>query len=79
METAVIILLIVPVIIFMLIVAPVWLVLHYRSKHKLNQGLSENEALQFRALVDKADTLKQRVHALERILEQEHPDWKKYN
>ncbi|RUO44204.1 envelope stress response membrane protein PspB [Aliidiomarina taiwanensis] len=79
MDTAVIILLIVPVIIFMLIVAPIWLVLHYRSKHKLNQGLSENETLQFRELVDKADKLKQRVHALERILDQEHPDWKKYN
>lgn len=78
METAVIILLIVPVIIFMLIVAPIWLVLHYRSKHKLNQGLSESEALQFRELVDKADTLKQRVQTLERILDQEHPDWKKY-
>jgi len=31
-------LLVVPMIIFMLVVAPVWLVLHYRSQRKMNQG-----------------------------------------
>ncbi|MFT6690310.1 MAG: phage shock protein B, partial [Colwellia sp.] len=29
-----------PVIIFMIIVAPIWLVLHYRSKKQVSQGLS---------------------------------------
>ncbi|TMO90876.1 envelope stress response membrane protein PspB, partial [Pseudoalteromonas sp. S3178] len=32
-----------PLIIFMVIVAPLWLILHYRSKKQVSQGLSEHE------------------------------------
>ena len=32
-----------PIIIFMVIVAPIWLVLHYRSKRQVSQGLTEEE------------------------------------
>ncbi|HLV47857.1 MAG TPA: envelope stress response membrane protein PspB [Aliidiomarina sp.] len=71
--------LIAPVIIFMIIVAPTWLVLHYRSKEKISGGFNESEATQLRELVSKAEQLKDRVRALERILDQEHPDWRKYN
>ncbi|MCO4320612.1 envelope stress response membrane protein PspB [Aliidiomarina quisquiliarum] len=79
METAIVAVLATPIIIFMVIVAPIWLVLHYRSKNKMSQGLSEQEAIQFRELVQKAEQLKERVRSLERILDQEHPDWRKYN
>ncbi len=79
METAIVAVLATPIIIFMVIVAPIWLVLHYRSKSKMSQGLSEQEAIQFRELVQKAEQLKERVRSLERILDQEHPDWRKYN
>lgn len=68
-----------PLIVFMVIVAPIWLILHYRSKQKINEGFSENEAIQLIELARKAEQLKERVRALERILDQEHPDWRKYN
>lgn len=79
MDVALLGLLVTPIIIFMVIVAPIWLILHYRSKNKISQGLTEQEALQFREIVQKAEQLKERVRSLERILDQEHPDWRKYN
>jgi len=79
MDVALLGLLVTPIIIFMVIVAPIWLILHYRSKNKISQGLTEQEALQFREIVQQAEQLKERVRSLERILDQEHPDWRKYN
>ena len=32
-----------PIIIFLIIVAPIWLILHYRSKRQVSQGLTEEE------------------------------------
>ena len=32
-----------PIIIFMIFVAPIWLIMHYRSKKQMNQGLTEAE------------------------------------
>ena len=35
--------LVAPFILFMIFVAPLWLILHYRSKKQVSQGLSEHE------------------------------------
>ena len=43
----------VPTIIFMVIVAPIWLILHYRSKKQVSQGLSEEEYMNLQELADK--------------------------
>ena len=32
-----------PLILFVLVVAPIWIILHYRSKRQMNQGLKPNE------------------------------------
>jgi len=65
-----------PVIIFMLIVAPIWLVLHYRSKKQVSQGLSEEEYLQLSELSETADKMADRIKTLEAILDAETPDWR---
>ena len=44
----------VPMILFMLFVAPTWLVLHYRGKRQINKGLSENDYKDLQILADKA-------------------------
>ena len=44
-----------PIIIFMIVVAPIWLVLHYRSKRQVSQGLTEEEFSQLNDLIAKAD------------------------
>ncbi len=37
-------LLLAPLIIFMIFVAPIWLILHYRSKRQVSQGLTEQSS-----------------------------------
>ena len=65
-----------PVIIFMIIVAPIWLILHYRSKRQVSQGLSEEEYIQLSDLSEMADKMADRIKTLEAILDAETPDWR---
>ena len=65
-----------PVIIFMVIVAPIWLVLHYRSKGQVSQGLSEEEYIQLSNLSETADKMADRIKTLEAILDAEPPEWR---
>ena len=69
--------LVAPIIIFMLVVAPLWLVLHYRSKKQVSQGLSEHEHRQLIELASKAEKMADRVETLEAILDQEAPEWRR--
>nr|WP_185968104.1 envelope stress response membrane protein PspB [Thalassotalea sp. PS06] len=69
-------LLMVPIILFMAIVAPIWLVLHYRSKRQISQGLTEDEYQQLSELSDLADKMAARIKTLEAILDAETPDWR---
>jgi phage shock protein B len=70
-------LIMIPVIIFMLLVAPIWLILHYRSKRQINQGFSEEEYTQLSELSELADKMTDRIKTLEAILDAETPDWRK--
>lgn len=65
-----------PVIIFMVVVAPIWLILHYRSKGQVSQGLSEEEYVQLSDLSEMADKMADRIKTLEAILDAETPDWR---
>ncbi|MCL1049464.1 envelope stress response membrane protein PspB [Shewanella abyssi] len=68
--------LIAPIIIFMIIVAPIWLILHYRSKRQVSQGLTDEEFGQLNELITKADKMSQRIETLEAILDTEAPQWR---
>ncbi len=68
--------LIAPIIIFLLVVAPIWLVLHYRSKRQISQGLTEEEYIQLSELSELADKMADRIKTLEAILDAETPDWR---
>lgn len=65
-----------PIIVFMVIVAPIWLILHYRSKKQISQGLSEDEYTQLSELSETADKMADRIKTLEAILDAETPDWR---
>ncbi|MGP1782732.1 envelope stress response membrane protein PspB, partial [Shewanella frigidimarina] len=54
-----------PIIIFMVVVAPIWLILHYRSKRQVSQGLTEEEFNQLNELIAKADKMSHRIETLE--------------
>ncbi|KFZ38058.1 phage-shock protein [Shewanella mangrovi] len=65
-----------PIILFIIFVAPIWLILHYRSKRQVSQGLTEEEFNLLNELVDKADKMTQRIGTLESILDAESPEWR---
>lgn len=65
-----------PVIIFLLVVAPIWLILHYRSKKQVSQGLSQDEYIQLSELSEMADQMSDRIQTLEAILDAETPNWR---
>lgn len=64
------------IIVFMVIVAPIWLILHYRSKRELNRGLSEGDYRQLNELAATADKMSNRIKTLESILDAEAPQWR---
>ncbi|GGI75307.1 envelope stress response membrane protein PspB [Shewanella gelidii] len=68
--------LVVPIIVFMVFVAPIWLILHYRSKRQVSQGFSEEEYNQLNELIVKADKMATRIETLESILDTESPEWR---
>jgi phage shock protein B len=70
-------LIVAPIIVFMVIVAPIWLILHYRSKKHLNQGLSQEEFHKLQELAQQAEKMSERIHTLEAILDSDVPDWRK--
>jgi phage shock protein B len=65
-----------PIIIFMIFVAPIWLIMHYRSKKQMNQGLTQEEYSTLQELADRAEKMADRIHTLESILDAESPQWR---
>ena len=68
--------LVTPLILFMAIVAPLWLILHYKSKRQVEHGISEQEREQLYALATRAKDMSARIHALENILDESVPHWR---
>jgi phage shock protein B len=62
---------------FLIIVAPLWLILNYRFKTKMIKGISEEEVTNVEQMLETIDKLIDRVETLEEILDDEHPDWRK--
>lgn len=65
-----------PIILFMIFVAPLWVIMHYRSQRKINQGLSEEELVQLQELAQQAERMRDRIATLESILDAESPKWR---
>ncbi|MFS1704358.1 envelope stress response membrane protein PspB [Aestuariibacter sp. GS-14] len=65
-----------PLIIFLIFVAPIWLILHYRSKKQVNQGLTAEDQIALQDLAGKAEVMADRIKTLEAILDSEAPEWR---
>ncbi|MBT1450873.1 envelope stress response membrane protein PspB [Glaciecola sp. XM2] len=63
-------------IVFTMFVAPIWLILHYRSKKQVSQGLSESEVHTLQSLAEKEEQMSERIKTLEAILDSEAPNWR---
>ncbi|MDA0147837.1 envelope stress response membrane protein PspB [Vibrio sp. LaRot3] len=66
-----------PLIVFMIFVAPIWLILHYRSKKTSSSGLSQEDYHRLEKLSKQAESMRDRVDTLERILDSESPNWRR--
>ena len=66
----------VPLVIFMVIVAPIWIVLHYKSRANVVNGLSAGERADIEELIETANKMAARIETLESILDVESPRWR---
>ncbi len=66
----------VPVVVFLVIVAPIWIVFHYKSKAKMVDGLTTNERAELDEMIEVANRMAARIETLESILDVESPDWR---
>jgi len=67
----------VPMILFMVIVAPIWIVLHYRSVNHSSRSLNVDERENLEHMLVTVDRLTERIGTLESLLDDEHAGWRK--
>lgn len=66
----------IPLTFFVLFVAPVWLWLHYSNRSSRAGELSQSEQQRLAALTDESRRMRERIQALEQILDAEYPQWR---
>ena len=64
-------------IVFMVIVMPIWLFLHYGSRWRQAKILTSESEKTLGELSDLADRLESRLENLERLLDATAPEWRK--
>jgi len=64
-------------IVFMTVVFPFVVIMHYTTKWKATKGLSDDEHQMLEDLWKESQAMQSRVNALETILDSEVPDWRK--
>ncbi|MBF8269427.1 MAG: pspB [Gammaproteobacteria bacterium] len=66
----------VPMIIFLVVVAPVWIVMHYRHVNRSSQSLNEEDRENIDSMLATIDKLQDRIQALESLLDTDQPSWR---
>jgi phage shock protein B len=64
----------VPLILFLVIVAPIWIIAHYTTRWRMAKSLSPEDEKQFAELWRIAERMDERMANLERILDAEGPE-----
>lgn len=76
MELQVFSFLFVPLIVFIVIVAPIWLILHYATRNSASKRLTTKDESLLEELHENARRMEERIHNLERILDADAPEWR---
>lgn len=69
----------VPLVLFLVIVAPLWLILHYVTRWRASRALSREDEKMLAELWDSANRMEDRIRTLETILDAEAPGWRGRN
>jgi phage shock protein B len=63
--------------VFMTVVVPLVIIMHYVTKWKATKGLSDDEQRMLEDLYRDGQAMQSRLNALETILDDQVPDWRK--
>lgn len=63
-------------VLFIVFVAPVWVILHHVTKWRTARALSTEDERLLAELWESAHRMEARIHQLERILDTEAPGWR---
>ncbi|MDT8408680.1 MAG: envelope stress response membrane protein PspB [Wenzhouxiangellaceae bacterium] len=64
------------IVVFLVIVAPLWLILHYATRNSVNKKLTSKDESMLEELHENARRIEERMHNLERILDADSPEWR---
>lgn len=67
----------VPIILFVVVVAPIWIIAHYATRWRQTRMLSSEDEKLLAELWGSVDKMESRINTLERILDAEVADWRK--
>ncbi len=63
-------------ILFLTIVAPVWIIAHYTTRNRTMNRLTPEDETQLGDLWESAKRMEERIQTLERILDDSAPNWR---
>lgn len=63
-------------VLFLVIVAPIWLILHYATRNSASRRISSKDEAMLEELHEMARKMEDRMHTLERILDADNPEWR---
>ncbi len=63
-------------VIFLVIVAPIWLILHYATRNSVSRRLNSKDEALLEELSESAQRMEDRIRTLERILDADAPEWR---
>ena len=66
----------VPMILLLVVVAPIWITLHYRRLKNSSRVLSDDDREALDEMLESVDRMTDRITNLEAILDADHPDWR---
>jgi phage shock protein B len=67
----------VPTILFCVFVAPLWIIMHYRSVNRSSRSLNREDQERIEQMLVSVDRLSERIETLESILDSEHGGWRR--
>jgi phage shock protein B len=63
-------------ILFLVVVAPIWIVAHYATRWRTARVMSRDQERVLAELYDSAHRMEERMESLERLLDVEAPGWR---
>lgn len=66
----------VPTILFITVLGPIWVSMHYKAKQREAKTLTSEEHEALETLAEAADKMEKRIESLEKILDSNNANWK---